>query len=383
MRGRNQTTVTPAARAAFDALMDGGKLDGEDPAAWGAFAGGLQEINALPETDRRLYFLKLCDGPQGERWRALGAAEAVAPTFQVWTADRLLTEAFPEPVWAIPEVLPVGLTILAGKPKVGKSWLALQIAQAVAAGGRALGYAVQRGPVLYLALEDPPRRLQTRMLAQHWPVGTEADFLTLGDYAAQVGDLSGEGAERLAQQVQQEAYRLVVIDTLSRAIFGDQNDVAVMTAALTPIQETAHELDIAVLLIDHHRKSFGTDADAVGDILGSTAKGAMCDTAWGLYRERGKGGAKLQVIGRDVIEHTIALHFDGLTSCWQSDGDAEQLEMTERREEIIEALRDLGPMGASELARVIDQDRGNTYKRLQDLVGAGQVVRQEKRYAIP
>lgn len=302
---------------------------------------------------------------------------------EVWTADRLLTEEFPEPVWAVPDLLPVGLGILAGRPKVGKSWLALQIAQAVATGGRALGQVVKCGPVLYLALEDPPRRLQTRMHAQHWPRGTDADFLTLGEYAEQMGDLRGDGGKRLAAQIERRRYRLVVIDTLSRAIFGDQNDAEVMTAALTPIQEAAHAHEVAILVIDHHRKGFGGDADAIGDILGSTAKGAMLDTAWGLYRERGRSGAKLQVVGRDVEERTLALHFDPELSCWQSDGDADELDLTERREEIIAMLRAVGPMGATELARAIDQDKGNTYRRLQDLVGAGQVVRDGNRYAVP
>jgi RecA-family ATPase len=58
--------------------------------------------------------------------------------------------------------LPEGLTLPAGKPKLGKSWLALSVAFAVAAGGVALGtYPVAQGEVLYLALEDNERRLQS------------------------------------------------------------------------------------------------------------------------------------------------------------------------------------------------------------------------------
>ena len=55
------------------------------------------------------------------------------------TADRLMATDLPEPKWAIPELLPEGLTVVAGKPKVGKSWLALGLAVAVAANGKALG----------------------------------------------------------------------------------------------------------------------------------------------------------------------------------------------------------------------------------------------------
>src|SRR5258708_18107521 len=54
-----------------------------------------------------------------------------------WTAADLLAEEFAEPKWAVPGLLPEGLTLLAGAPKVGKSWLCLGLALAVAAGGRA------------------------------------------------------------------------------------------------------------------------------------------------------------------------------------------------------------------------------------------------------
>lgn len=380
----DRTRITQEARDAFDLLMVGGNLNSEDPAAWGSFAGGLQEIDAISELpDRRRLFRALCEGPDGYMWQALGAAEVVAPAFEVWTAKQLLTTDFAEPTWVIPELLPAGLTILAGRPKVGKSWLGLQTALSVVTGGRALGRSVQRGPILYLALEDPPRRLRSRMRAQGWPIEADADFLTLGDFAQRVGDLRRDGGDRLALKIQQRGYRLVVMDTLSRAIHGDQNDAEAMTAALTPLQETAHEHEVAILMIDHHRKSFGKDPDAIADILGSTAKGAMLDTSWGLYRERGKAGAKLQVVGRDVVERTMALHFDVQTSCWQSDGDADELELTERRQEIIDTLAEFGPIGVSELARAINQDKANTHRRLQDLVGAGLVVRRGNLYAIP
>jgi hypothetical protein len=305
------------------------------------------------------------------------------PPLDLLTADAILTTDWPEPVWAIPELLPAGLTILAGKPKVGKSWLSLQIAQSVAAGGVTLGMRVSAGPILYLALEDPPRRLKERMLKQNWPVGLPAEFMALGQFADQIGDLCKGGSELLARQIESRGYRLVVIDTLSRAVRGDQADVDEMTSALVPIQEMAHAHNCAAVMIDHHRKGFGTSPDAVTDILGSTAKGATPDCIWGLYRESGKPGAKLAIIGRDVVEQTLALTWDGLTGCWQCDGDADELELTERRQEILDALDDLGAIGVTELAKAIEQNKGNTYKRLQDLVNAGLVIRKGKKYVRP
>jgi DNA-binding MarR family transcriptional regulator len=297
------------------------------------------------------------------------------PPLKLLSADEILLTDWPEPVWAVPGILPAGLTILAGKPKVGKSWLALQIGHGVASGGMVLGQRVDKGRVLYLALEDPPRRLRQRMQKQYWSPGLDAEFMPIGDFASQLGDLRNGGGERLALQIKLRGYRLVVIDTLSRSIYGDQNDVAQMTPALAPIQEMALEHNCAVLMNDHHSKVGGNDL--IRDILGSTAKAAVVDTAWGLYREQGKNGAKLCVVGRDVAEKTLEMTFDGLTGCWQLQGETGDLKMTERRAEILEALASLGPSQVDPIADAIEQDRGNTFTRLQDLANADYVRRIE------
>jgi AAA domain len=82
----------------------------------------------------------------------------------VFDARWLLAEEFPPIRWVVPDVLPEGVTILAGKPKLGKSWLAMDLCLGVAQGGAVLGTKrVEGGPCLYLALEDSPRRLQRRL----------------------------------------------------------------------------------------------------------------------------------------------------------------------------------------------------------------------------
>ena len=108
-------------------------------------------------------------------------------SLKVLTARELLAQTWSEPVWVVPGLLPVGLTLLAGRPKLGKSWLALQMTQAVATGGMFLGKRVERGACLYLALEDPPRRLAERMKAQGWTdLDAPADFVTVGSLRARV-----------------------------------------------------------------------------------------------------------------------------------------------------------------------------------------------------
>lgn len=287
------------------------------------------------------------------------------------SADEILATEWPEPVWTVPGILPAGLSLLAGLPKIGKSWLALQIAQAKAAGGKALGRDIVRGPVLYLALEDPPRRLKERMQRQHWSSGLDCEFLPITAFADRIGDLRNGGSEVLAAQIARRQYSLVVIDTLSRATSGDQKDIVEMTAVLTPVQVMAHEYGCAVLMVDHHRKGFGQNPDVISDILGSIGKGAVADCLLGLYRERGKQGAKLVIVGRDVEEQEIALEMDWTSGCWQCAEHSS--EISPAKMDLLMALEGMGETTLGDLVEAVDRNKGNVYKDLADLVNARRV----------
>lgn len=213
--------------------------------------------------------------------------------------------------WVIPDFLPEGLSILAGKPKIGKSWLGLQLALTTATGGEIMKKQVEQGPVLYLALEDPPRRLKDRMLRQRWPTGHDlADFMVWGYFVKEIGDLSRHGEEVLAHQICKRKYRLVVIDGLSRAISGG---MYALTINLSSLQESAYQENCAVLLIDHHR----APGSSIIDVLKWATKATLIDTAWGLYRDRGASAAKLAIIGREIEERTLAVALDKSIGCWQ------------------------------------------------------------------
>ena len=89
-----------------------------------------------------------------------GDEDAPRKSFKI---KELLTANYPPLKFVIPGLIPVGLTILAGRPKEGKSWLALQIALAAYLGGTVLGQAVPRLKVLFLALEDTEYRISDRL----------------------------------------------------------------------------------------------------------------------------------------------------------------------------------------------------------------------------
>jgi hypothetical protein len=100
----------------------------------------------------------------GDGGEVLSASRGPAKLRTSWTAAEIMGMTFPPPRWAVPGVISEGVNLLAGPPKVGKSWLSLGLALDVATGGTAFGtIPVDGGPVLYLALEDTARRLQSRI----------------------------------------------------------------------------------------------------------------------------------------------------------------------------------------------------------------------------
>jgi len=366
------------AKQAIRDLLADGTTNGIEPGSLGRWA---EDYSALVDAHQvggidavRKVFGTLAKVKPELAW--LVGTEPEAPKTS-WTVAELYQTEFPEPRWAVPGILPVGLSFLAGRPKLGKSWLALQIAHAVGTGGKVFGIDVDAGSVLFLALEDSPRRLKERTKKQGVPGNAGITFHT--EWAA----LPEGGIDALASGIQEHGYSLVIVDTLSRAVGrADQLDLADMTVMLGGLQRLAHVLDVAILVIDHHRKSGPMGPNPIDDIMGSTGKAAVTDTAMGLYKEQGKRGAVLSVTGRDIDERSLALEWDGLTWSWQCLGDADDVRKDTVKGDILAAIDELVTMGetptTANIADHTGQKRPNISRALHDLVTGGKVIRGPK-----
>lgn len=291
-----------------------------------------------------------------------------------WYAAELYATDFPEPRYLVPGLLPAGLVALGARPKIGKSWMGLQISVAVGTGGQIFDQAVSRGRVLYLALEDSPRRMKNRLQKQQAPGDADIRF----EFAWP--SLVNDGMADLIREIERWRYSLIVIDTLARALgFIDPNKQAEMTMHLGLLQRIAVDRNMTILLIDHHRKSNGVNSDAVDDLLGATAKAGVLDVAMGLYRERGEKNATLKVTGRDIEERELAVLFDRDTGCWQSLGDAEEAVSGRQQIAVLDAIRTLGAPSHREITDVTGQDRSHCFQRIQELVHKGK-IRQIEGY---
>lgn len=231
----------------------------------------------------------------------------------ILSAADLAGMAFPEPRWCVPGLLPAGFALLAAKPKVGKSWLALALGVAVASGGRALGgVRVDAGDALYLALEDHPRRLQERLerIGDAWPAR-----LHLATQWPRLGD-GGISALDDWLTAHPQA-RLVIFDTLARlrpphSRNGDAyaEDYAVGEA----IKKVADDHGVCVLVI-HHQRKLAAD-DAFDSVSGTTGLTGAADATLVLQRDRMTPTATLLLTGRDVLEQELALAWDAATCTW-------------------------------------------------------------------
>ena len=310
----------------------------------------------------------------------LVASGGLTPTKTSWSTAELFQTEFPEPRWAVPGLVPIGLSSLAGRPKLGKSWLALQLAVAVGTGGCFLGERVDAGGALFLALEDSPRRLKDRLQRQKAPQDTRIHFETVWPF------FSDGGLEALQERLTVADFSLVIIDTLSRALGrGDQMDAAEMTVLLGQLQDLAMSQDLALVLIDHHRKSSGFSSDPIDDIMGATAKAAVLDAAFGLYREPGRHGSILKVIGREIEERELAILWDPMLCCWQNVGEAGEVREDTVKSEIMAAIRELKTLGdlatTTKIAGHTGQKKANVSRALADLLAAGKVCRGQKQGA--
>ena len=275
------------------------------------------------------------------------------------TAQELLLMDFPEPEWIVPGILPEGATILAGKPKLGKSWLALGIAAAVAAGGVALGKErVEQGSVFYLALEDNLRRLQSR-LRKLLHDGAAPNRLEL---VTQWPRLDDGGLEALEEWlIAHPDARLVIVDTLEkiRGKRAGKNPYGEDYQAVEPLLSSAARHNVAVLIIHHLRKQ-GAE-DPLDEVSGSTGLTGGVDGALVLKRERGRADAFLHVTGRDIeTEQELALNWENATASWRIAGDAEEYRGSKERAEIRECVQSMGGMaGPKEVSEALGKPYNN------------------------
>ncbi|MGD1096792.1 MAG: AAA family ATPase [Bryobacteraceae bacterium] len=271
-----------------------------------------------------------------------------------------------------------GLTMLIARPKAGKSWLTLQAAIHVAGGRKINGItAVDQGPVLYGAFEEPAARTMAR-LRRLAPAGEWTSRL---HFIYELLPLMGGGSEQLAALIEQERPRLLVLDTLTALIKGGgkkENDVfRSQYAEVSRLRKLAEDFNVPILLVHHVRK--GLSDSGIEAIAGTGGIAAAIDTLWYLKRKP-EGEATLDVVGRETEDKTFALRFEQEPFGWHVLGDdAAQLLNGERRE-VVALLNDEGALTPAEIAVNLGKSRPAVRMLLKRMKDDGQVKKQGMKY---
>ena len=206
------------------------------------------------------------------------------------------------PNFGVDTLLSQGLHILAGSPKVGKSWLALWLAVTVAKGESVWNLPVNQGTTLYLCLEDSQHRIQNRLFEITEDAPSSVHFCT-------DSHVLGQGLEEQLETffAEHQDTVLVIIDTLQMIRgAGYDNTYANDYRDLSVLKKIAAAHDVAILLIHHLRKEKADDV--FNQISGTTAISGAVDSSFTLVEERrGSGRAKLSCIGRDIEYRELEL----------------------------------------------------------------------------
>jgi hypothetical protein len=259
-------------------------------------------------------------------------------------ASDLQRMTFPPVQHVLPGYITEGATILAGKPKIGKSWFTLDLCLGATADRFTLGtLKPAQGDVLYLALEDNNRRLKRRM-SKIWPSNEAAwpERLALVTEWKRADEGGLDDIEEWCRSVTHPV--MVVIDTLEKfrpIQNGKSAAYSADYAALTGLQKIAGKRRIAIVINHHVRKMEADDPfDTVSGTLGLTG---AADTI--LVLKRHAGAVTLHARGRDIEEIETALQFERATCRWTILGAASEVYVSNERAAVLKALASAGSDG--------------------------------------
>jgi hypothetical protein len=298
-----------------------------------------------------------------------------------FTARELLTVDLPLTRFAVEGLLPEGLTLLCGSPKIGKSWLGLGLGIAVAAGGYALGtIEVEKGEVLYLALEDNPRRLQSRLRVLLTEEPAPHGLYMETEWPR----LDAGGSEQLRGWLDRHpAARLVIVDVYSRVrpVAGNRDKYQADYDAAALLQQVALSQGVAILALHHTRKAEA--ADFVETVSGTFGTAGAADTIIVIKRARGQADATLHVTGRHVQERELALKFAPEAGTWVLLGGAAEYAIGETRKQILDAVHAHGELTPKQLSAVTTVGHELAKKTMQRMATDGQLVAKRGGYIAP
>lgn len=213
-------------------------------------------------------------------------------------------------------LLYAGAYILAGAPKIGKSFLVAQIAYHVSIGRKLWDFDVHQGTVLYLALEDDYQRIQSRMFMMYGV--NDTPNLHFATVAGRIGNGLDEQLENFVRE--HSNTKLIIIDTMQkiREVGGEAYSYASDYEIIGKLKQFADKHSICVLTVHHTRKQPAGDTFEM--ISGTTGLLGCADGSLLMQKKKRTAlEATIDVVGRDQQDQILYLSKDPNTQIWNLD----------------------------------------------------------------
>ena len=276
-------------------------------------------------------------------------------------------------------LLPQGLCILGGAPKIGKSWLVLDWCIRIAKGEPIWELDTAQGTTLYLCLEDTLQRVQHRVYCMSEEATPNAYFATAA------GTLADDLEEQISSFLRSHPDTvLVVVDTF-QMVRGNVNDPSYGSdyQDMQKLKRIADNHGITILLVHHLRKQ--GDRDPVNRLSGTTGISGAVDAVFVLdKKERAQNTALLVCTGRDIEYRELELRFSKERCVWElvSDSAANpEMLLPPELNAFLEYMKEVKSFsgGNTELAEAFSASTGSAIepKRLKQLMNCSKEALRE------
>jgi putative DNA primase/helicase len=322
---------------------------GKDLAEWHALGGTRDQLIKLAKTT------PVVTAEQVQQWQTSDVAET---GLRMKSLREMMDEPKEKVRWIVEGLCRAGgTTLLAAKPKVGKSTTARCIVFAVARGKKFLGRKTLQGPVLYLA----PQEIKSEVTAHFEKLGATGDepihscFVITSEFRI----------SKLQESIEKYKPVLVVMDQLLHFLnVRDESKYAEVTKALQPIEALARKFGTVHILMTYHAGK-SAKPDAGDDPLGSTAFFGAVDTL--LVLKRFPNYRTLQSRQRYKDEHgdlaEAILQFDEASGAISLGAPRGEVEAERIAAEILEFLRQRQTKWFREETILANVEGGHAFKR--------------------
>lgn len=327
-----------------------------------------------------------------------GAAAELEGITRTWTSGEPVTgisaaELARKPTeavrWIIPGLICEGFGYLAAKPGMGKTWMLLQWAQAVATGGKVMGCVpVERpGKVLFFALEDNESSLAERLRitfgTESWPENLICFHMESGpNKSLPLRPIDDGGLLQLDVQLRQHPdTAMIIIDTLTSVApihrgGGRSNAYTEDYRGYIPLRSLADRYRIPIIGSWHYNKQGSIDPMEM--VSGSMGLPAVGINRLGIVRDRDDEEGLFVSFAKRGREVRWQVRYDPVTCQWIKLGDAKDHQLSEQKRSILDTLEESGkPMRLADLARAADMKYNNCIQLTKRMLADGMIVKRE------